>query len=379
VKTVILNRVALILSFVGIFVSGVLSIGARYEGHVPCGMSRGCERVASDASSHLLFGIPNADIGLAVYILLAAFAYLRLVSPGGSRLPLTIGYLLTAVGSLVSIGLTWYSLSIVHAACPWCLTSALVMILLLLIHAVLVQRGKTGEDPVGNFDTILLSSLVLSTLILLGVVGVGIANRAATLGLGEIKLENIDPKTIIPEDVHVYGDPKAPVTIVEFGDLVCPQCREEFPKIKQYVGAHAGQVRYVFRHYPLVMKEGHEAALPAAILAEIADEDNMFWQYLGMIYGFEAEKKVDINDALDVAEKLGMDTAKALKRIGNKDDPAFIKVNTDLRDGTAIGVQGTPTFIIVAPGVKPRPAMAETLFRDLDRSEYSQFLKNAKQ
>lgn len=377
VKTVILNRIALTLGFIGIFVSGVLSIGARYDGKVPCGISKGCEAVANHPSSKLLFGIPNAYVGLAIYVLLAALAYYRLLKPDAGRGGLMIAYVVTAVGSLISIGLTYYSFAVIRASCIWCLSSALVMILSLLVHALLVQAKPESKEPTG-VDTIFVVSLALSTMILLGVIGASIANDASTRGISSMNLKKVDPKIILPADAHVFGDPNAPMTIVEFGDLVCPQCRTEFPTVRQFVGAHPGQVKYVFRHFPLVLKEGHEAAFPAAVLSEIASESNLFWQYVESIYSFEPEKRVNIDDALEVARNLGIDTEKALKRIPNQNDPAFKKVNLDLNNALGIGVQGTPTFIILAPGVEPRAAMAETLYRDLDRDEYKPFLKNAK-
>jgi protein-disulfide isomerase len=73
----------------------------------------------------------------------------------------------------------------------------------------------------------------------------------------------------IPQDGIVLGSPHAPVTLVEYADLQCPDCaqwaRDAFPTIvKEYV--RAGRVRIVFRGLSFIGADS-DAALRAALAA----------------------------------------------------------------------------------------------------------------
>ncbi|MFI5386811.1 MAG: vitamin K epoxide reductase family protein, partial [Fimbriimonadales bacterium] len=105
-KALALNRVALTVSCVGLFISGILSIGQYYRYSVPCGSSNGCDLVAMDPSSHAL-GIPNAYLGFLVYAFLAGLAYWRMISPT-ARKALVIGYALAILSTIGSLALTYY-------------------------------------------------------------------------------------------------------------------------------------------------------------------------------------------------------------------------------------------------------------------------------
>src|SRR6476659_2690631 len=67
---------------------------------------------------------------------------------------------------------------------------------------------------------------------------------------------------------HLLGGEHAPVTIVEYGDFECPNCRQAAPAVKLILGHWRGRVRLVWRHFPL---EGvHPHALSAALASEAA-------------------------------------------------------------------------------------------------------------
>lgn len=68
------------------------------------------------------------------------------------------------------------------------------------------------------------------------------------------------------------GDPKAPVTIVEYASMTCPHCAHfqevTFPEIKKrYIDT--GKVRYILRDFPL-----DQLAAAAFILARCAAKDD---------------------------------------------------------------------------------------------------------
>ena len=73
-----------------------------------------------------------------------------------------------------------------------------------------------------------------------------------------------------PIDVsdHVLGEAHAPVSVLEYGDFECPNCKQAAPAVKLLLQRFPGRVRFAFRHFPL--EEVHPHALAAAEVAEIA-------------------------------------------------------------------------------------------------------------
>jgi protein-disulfide isomerase len=73
---------------------------------------------------------------------------------------------------------------------------------------------------------------------------------------------------------HLRGPVGAPVTIVEYGDFECPYCGQAESVVRQLL-ADAGDVRYIWRHFPL--RDVHPHAQLAAEAAEAAAKQGAFW------------------------------------------------------------------------------------------------------
>jgi protein-disulfide isomerase len=81
---------------------------------------------------------------------------------------------------------------------------------------------------------------------------------------------------------HVLGSANAPVTLVEYGDFECPNCKQAAPLLRQLVEKSDGRLRLVFRHYPL--EEVHPHALLAAEASECAAEQQRFWAMHDLLF-----------------------------------------------------------------------------------------------
>lgn len=67
---------------------------------------------------------------------------------------------------------------------------------------------------------------------------------------------------------HVYGDPDAPLTLIEYSDFECSYCKRFHPSAKALVDQSDGQTNWIYRRLPLPM---HAGAMPKALAAECAD------------------------------------------------------------------------------------------------------------
>jgi protein-disulfide isomerase len=139
---------------------------------------------------------------------------------------------------------------------------------------------------------------------------------------------------------HVIGEPGATVTMVEYGDYECPYCGRAHPVVTEVVGAFLGQVRFVFRHFPLTQIHPHAAR--AAEAAEAAAAQGHFWEMHDQLYGHQDALEDD--DLLAYAGRIGLDLNRFQAELTQG---AYARqVREDFMGGVRSGVNGTPTFFI---------------------------------
>ena len=157
--------------------------------------------VASHPSSYI-FGIPVAYIGLAGYLLLAGLAISRTIkTPYDTRL-VTIGLAASVIGAIFSIYLQFISLTKIHAICPYCMTSAITMILTVIVYIMLYKAhlaDPTPETEMSKLDLYLVAGVPFLIVVTLGMLGN--ADKSGTkLDIGNIELNE---KELIPENANV--------------------------------------------------------------------------------------------------------------------------------------------------------------------------------
>jgi len=158
--------------------------------------------------------------------------------------------------------------------------------------------------------------------------------------------QRVDLKSQHLDDRAVLGPAAAPVTIIEFADFECPYCARAFNEIETLVTTtYKDKVRLVWKNYPLGV---HAWAQQAAIAAECARQQNpsAFWEFAQSFYRDQSEiTPQNLREHVDqYANALKLD-GKALNAcvLG---DSAEQRVNQDKKDGDAIHVNSTPTFLI---------------------------------
>jgi protein-disulfide isomerase len=152
------------------------------------------------------------------------------------------------------------------------------------------------------------------------------------------------PKLVIPVDPsrdHVQGDPKAILTLVEYGDYQCPFCGAAYPEVKKVQKELGPKLRFVFRNFPLTNVHGF--AMVAAETAEAAGAQGKFWEMHDFLY--EHQRTLgDHSVVLGYAKKIGLDTQKFERDISQHVYEKRVK--DDFMGGIRSGVNGTPTFYV---------------------------------
>lgn len=139
---------------------------------------------------------------------------------------------------------------------------------------------------------------------------------------------------------HCLGPDHAPVTVVEYGDFECPNCKQAAPAVKLLLDRFAGRVRLVFRHFPL--EEVHPHALHAAEAAEAAAGQGKFWEMHDLL--FENQRHLKQQQLRSYAERLQLDMARYTAEM---DDEIYRqRIREHQQSGNDSGVRGTPTFFL---------------------------------
>lgn len=157
-----------------------------------------------------------------------------------------------------------------------------------------------------------------------------------------------------------WGPADAAVKIVDYSDFGCSHCatfaanqgvqlREEYES--------TGKVRFEFKHFII----GGTATRGAALAAECAADQGKFWDYHDVLFARQGVSSDPFNRTAlkQYAAELGLNTAQFNKCLD--DSQHLAKVTSDTAEGTAQGVNATPTFFV--NGQKLQGAQPVSAFR----------------
>ena len=178
-------------------------------------------------------------------------------------------------------------------------------------------------------------------------------------------------RRVSAEQDHIYGNPDAEISLIEYSDFECPYCKRFHASAKRLVEAYDGKVNWVYRHFPLSFHD--PGATKQSVASECAGElggNDGFWKYTDAIYartrsggkGFPESKLIPL------AEELGMDGAAFKECLVSGRHMA--RIEADLADGKKAGITGTPGNIFLnnrtgevraQPGAVPLKSMQATV------------------
>lgn len=141
------------------------------------------------------------------------------------------------------------------------------------------------------------------------------------------------------DDDPSLGPATAPVTIIEFADYECPYCAESATVLRQLLTKYPNELRLVYRDFPM---PGHENATNAALAAECADEQGLFWEMHDLLF---ANPTAHDADSLErYAQQIGISVSDF--RVCMSSQRYADEIERDVADGRSYGVHGTPAFFI---------------------------------
>lgn len=137
----------------------------------------------------------------------------------------------------------------------------------------------------------------------------------------------------------VKGSENALLALVEYGDYQCPACGDMYGTVEEIISQYNGEIKLIYRHYPLSF---HQFAFKASVAAECAGEQGKFWEMHDKLY--KNRNKLGDKDLKKYAEEIGLDVGRFEKCFDNNGYAK--KINKQKELGDKDNIQGTPTFFL---------------------------------
>jgi protein-disulfide isomerase len=144
---------------------------------------------------------------------------------------------------------------------------------------------------------------------------------------------------------NFYGQEEGIVTITEYGDFQCPACAGFYPIVSVIKETFKDQVRFEYKHFPLV--QIHTNAIAAHRAAQAAATQGKFWEMHDRLYEQQQawnETGSPASIFQEYARAIGLDMEKYDAEVGTSETLAVI--NADIALGKDNDVSSTPTFLI---------------------------------
>lgn len=166
------------------------------------------------------------------------------------------------------------------------------------------------------------------------------AGEEAGLSDTAVVNNNNQVKSLTLED-HVWGNVSAPVQVITYLDFECPFCFQFQSTITRIKGEFGSDIVIAVRHFPL---SNHPQALPAAIAAECAGNQDKFFEMYQELFSLHTSGGFSTESIAAAAKKIDLDQDAYTACLTNKEPEAKILAQKD--EARALGVGGTPaTFV----------------------------------
>jgi protein-disulfide isomerase len=152
----------------------------------------------------------------------------------------------------------------------------------------------------------------------------------------------------VKADEHILGaGPANKIFIVEFSDLECPFCKLFHKTMHQVVSDYGGKVAWVYRYFPLSFHTKSPKEAEAAECAAQLGGNDGFWKYVDRVFEVSPTNNgLDPAELYTIASYAGLDSGAFRTCLDSGRNKSI--VDADIKQGTDIGIQGTPTSFIVS-------------------------------
>jgi protein-disulfide isomerase len=151
------------------------------------------------------------------------------------------------------------------------------------------------------------------------------------------------------------GDPDAPITILEFADFQCPACQQFATFVKPQIDLEyvaVGVARFVFHDYPLVAGHPYSFLASRAARCALDQGDQYFWPFHDQLFSHQStwsgSQSLPLNAFEGYAATIGLDVEDFADCLDSDRHAEVVSAN--MRLGSELGVNGTPTIFVSKGG-----------------------------
>jgi len=157
----------------------------------------------------------------------------------------------------------------------------------------------------------------------------------------QAQARNLRP--VDPERDHIFGNPDAPITLIEYSDFECPFCKRFHPTVDRLLANNQDKIRWVYRHFPLGFHNpGAQKQAEASECVARLNGNDAFWTFADFLYKRTKSngKGFPLENLTALAEEVGVD-GDAFSKCLDSDEMAA-RVKEDHENGVMVGISGTP-------------------------------------
>ncbi|HXK20737.1 MAG TPA: thioredoxin domain-containing protein, partial [Polyangiaceae bacterium] len=173
---------------------------------------------------------------------------------------------------------------------------------------------------------------------------------------------------VTPADPQ-WGEPNAPVTLVEIADFQCPFCGRVEPTLTQLRRKYGPEkLRIVWKNNPLPFHNDAHAAAEAAMTVFALGGHDAFWKFHDNAYA--GQQALSDESYASWAGQAGVDISRFKAAYGSRLYAA--KVDEDMAMAASIDARGTPAFRIngvVVSGAQPLEKFVDVIDAQLDEAK----------
>lgn len=349
----------------------ILSRGLEQQSFCVVSEKINCDVVNASSYSEI-FGVPTAWWGLCYYLAIGLLAIVARFSKRDRVASVAAAWFMSVGGIAFSMWLAYVSAVVLGVWCIECIgmyaaNLALFIFLFAALGIPIAGIGKFIGDYIraafGRQTNLGFAPKIIGhAAVVIAIFLIGWGTAAAIQGRGAQGPDSasVDEKVkaFYMQSLHdikidpswpVWGNPKAPIKIIEFSEFQCPFCRMAAFSVKPFLQEFHNDVAFYFVNYPLdnacndaLKMPMHQYACLAAKAGVCAAERGAFWPYHDEL--FRNQKQLSEAAVIRLAEKRGWNRDEFMACINSADTDN--RVRSDITAAKAIYVNGTPSIFI---------------------------------